>query len=541
MSSPGTPALARTSSLRSPSAPVPFELAAVQAGPDWAARIAWPVTLDETFAQGVRLGHAMIEAVNAAPDDEARDTLLLAAGALNAAAAGLAEAALAVERAQAAGWELAGSAPLLRFLLGEDEAARAFSGEASVRLAAAPRHAWARRLARTASWSTPASLLRSLWAPEAVALGHNPLLRDVAKTERRAIAFVHAESLYAEIVRRAAAREAPGCGRALAQELARRLAAAAGVEGAVGARLARLIEGEAERLVARAANELAAARQLKNVPLEVWAGSGGQWPGRCLGLEVLRRSGRVRRFDHGASAGTGKLVEPIVLTELSVCSAFTAATPALARRLAATGAARCIVNRPAPEIGGGYGDPHIRAHTPARAGARPMRPRLLYGPTIFRGQSPHLPPLLPDPVHLDWQVRLVTMLQALPVELRCRPHPEGLLKGRPHPLRALLPLCAEPFETYIAETDVFVFDYAQSTTFPIALCTDRPVVLIDFGLPVYDEEMWALLERRCRIVPARFDVRNRPQVDAEALVEAVCSGPAQVDAGECRTFFLGRP
>ena len=151
-----------------------------------------------------------------------------------------------------------------------------------------------------------------------------------------------------------------------------------------------------------------------------------------------------------------------------------------------------------------------------------------------------MPPRLPDLVNLDWQMRFAELLRGMPIELTCRPHPEGLFSNRPNPLGDVVPLSPRVFEDLIADTDVFVFDYIQSTTFYEALCTDRPIVLIDFGLPIYTGDARALLEARCRIVPARFDERNRPHVDTKELTEAVCGGDRLADPIAFRELLAGR-
>ena len=77
------------------------------------------------------------------------------------------------------------------------------------------------------------------------------------------------------------------------------------------------------------------------------------------------------------------------------------------------------------------------------------------------------------------------------------------------------------------DIDCFVFDYAASTTFSIALSTDRRIVLLDFGGMRFSDEIRPLIEARCRIVPIIRDGRNRATVDARALETAVCDpGPA---------------
>ena len=133
-----------------------------------------------------------------------------------------------------------------------------------------------------------------------------------------------------------------------------------------------------------------------------------------------------------------------------------------------------------------------------------------------------MPPLLPDVIALDWHIRLAQMLARLPIELAVRPHPESLLPGLHHPsAQAFTPLVDEPFQRVVEMVDGFVFEHPNSTAFWEALCTDRPVVWIDLGTGNLSEETRNVVARRCRIVEAHFDDRNRPQIDDAILADAV--------------------
>ena len=132
------------------------------------------------------------------------------------------------------------------------------------------------------------------------------------------------------------------------------------------------------------------------------------------------------------------------------------------------------------------------------------------------------------------------MLSRLPIELAVRPHPESLLPGARHPVALeFTPLVDEPFYRTVGKVDGFVFEYPNSTAFWEALCTDRPVVWIDLGTGSLSQETRAVVARRCRIVEARFDDRNRPQIDEVALADAVCGGPFTADPSEMRTLLAG--
>lgn len=518
----------------------PYDLAAVEAAADWRDHMAWPVSFAESFALGRRLSRALLGWLNAEGDDDRRDTVLLAAGFIMAYALAVAERALAVDGERRGGVRFPGSVPELDYLrgVGPEAAPPALDLRFGPPMLARPRHTILRRIARVASWSSGPALARRLLAPEAVAISHNALLRDCARQDKTHVGFRHAEEIYADIRQRSAG-VAPVCPTdGLADEIAQHLSVAAELSPDVGRRFHRLVLSISESFIAKAARELAAARNSRLIPTVLWSGSAGYWPARCIAIEALRRGHEVRRFEHGSEAGMIEVVEPIAISELSVTSEFTCATPHMAARLERTGAAKQIWNFRRPRIGSWRGDPNIRALDFGRRTPKTGQRRVLYGPNIMLGPRQLFPPILPDPIHLDWQFRLIEALQEMPIEIVCRPHPEGFLHGRPNPLAALVAMEDRRYEELIPEADVMVFDYGQSTTFYEALCSDRPVVFIDFGNPLFTEGVRNAVARRCRVVRARFDDRNRPHIDAEELAEAVCGGPDQADPGEFRAMLL---
>ena len=264
-----------------------------------------------------------------------------------------------------------------------------------------------------------------------------------------------------------------------------------------------------------------------------------------IGSEVLRRGGTVTGFDHITGRGLERDIEYVVLSELALASRFVVATPALAERLNQRAPQKLLHPRHGCEILGNRGYPRVRdldltAHTPRAAG---QKRRVTYVSPMFRGWRQATPPTTADPVQLDWELRLVTLLKSMPIDLICRPHPEGILKHQPHPLEDVASVSPHLFEQLIEHSDLFVFDWYRSSTFWIALCTDRPIVMIELGYSYRDvffsEEIGSAIERRCRFVRAHTDDRNRLIVDEDELADAILSVPEKVDASEFQALLIG--
>jgi hypothetical protein len=521
---------------------MPFDYAATLGMPDWRQRLAWPVRYADAAASGRAVLRSLLEVAGSfRADPDMRDVVLLAAPLIASSTMPLAEAALQVQNETSARLRLTGDAPELDFLRGEvgTEARPRPRGMSAFRPVATPRGLYWRRLARAKSWTPWPRLPLTMLVPQAMAISHNALLRDFVLRRRQRVGFHHAAALFQRIGPRNASLADAGQVTATAGRIAAALSDAVGLDAAHRERLRLLIDDQATWAIDQAARELAAARSLSGLPEELWAGTGTYWPTRVLSLEVLRRGGSVTRFDHGGGTGLNEFRDVWNLTDLSVSSRYVVPTESIAERMRASPVLGELPVPRAVEIIGHTGDPLI-----AKAARRPRtaagtRRRALYTPLPLLGFRQVVPAYLPDPVNLDWQMRVAAVLKGLPIDFVCRPHPEGVLKGRPHPIAAVVEPSPIPFEKLVPETDVFVFDYVQSTTFYEALCTDRVIVLLDMGVPIFGAELRAALERRCRIVPVAFDDRNLPQVEAEALRDAVCGGADRADPSEFRAYLLG--
>ena len=513
----------------------PFDLAASERETGGRSSLQWPVAPSEERAAVLGVADGLLEFVCALDDGDERDTAVLAAPVVLNAAATLGRAALAVERAEQSGIDLIGGPPEVAFLADGSSNAEAMT---SMNRHPPVLAQWPvlRHVARTASWTPPWRLPRALLYPDATAVTHNPVLRAYARGGRLAVRFWQAERVLdaADVPPNPIVDD-------VASELAARLIGAVvsvlTIEESRKARLTLLLHGRVTRTVAEARAGLHAVSGWRGLPSEIWLGTAGRMPARMIAVAARRRGARTTSFDHGGGLFQSRLNSGKILCELAVVDRIVVATEAAAEL------AQVALPIPPPavtrEVLSGGGDPtfrRIRIKTPPRTGIR----RVLYLPTTLRGFRTLTPPLLPDVIALDWQMRLAQILSRLPIELAVRPHPESLLPGLHHPAaQAFTPLVDDPFHRVVDMIDAFVFEYPNSTAFWEALCTDRPVVWIDLGTGNLSPETRAIVARRCRIVEGCFDDRNRPQVDEAALADAVCGDPSTVDPTEIRRLLAG--
>lgn len=395
----------------------------------------------------------------------------------------------------------------------------------------APRFAMLRRWLRTASWSPITRLPRSLIAPEAVAISHNHLL--CAEAKRHAIGYWHAGS----ILPGESSRDDGNADLVveLAKYCAMAIVAPAGLPDELAFRLRHMLEEIGKLHIGLAFRDLRLARNIGSLPMNVWSGSAGYWPARVLGIEILRRGGTVTRFEHGGEFGFRRDHATSAFSEFVGTSTFVLPTEALASRFRRSEGARAFP--PRPVVRGGHGDPTYRPALRPRVHARTRR--VLYGTPPFVGPRGMFPPILPDAPGFELQKRVVGILKSLPVQLLLRPHPEGLRGGSANPLVALHPCEGRSYDDLLPEADVILFDHVVTTTFTMALCSDRPIVMLDYGIRFFADDVEAMLDRRCARVPVVYDERGLPDVNADALGDAILGAPDRVDPEPFRSLFLG--
>jgi hypothetical protein len=491
----------------------PFDLAAAQGQLDWRDALAWPLTVTPVRQAMERRYRAFLELTGTLAEEKRR-IMILALGRILSNSSALLECAMLIEAEQETGLLVRGGPAELDWLRGKGQTPpltpqRAGQNQPPVAFAAL------RRLARTASWTSWLRLPATVLAPEFEAVSHNSMLREAASGRR--VRYIHGESVLEE-----ARKNQPGnaCDvRSLAE--AATCVFTDGFEAVMGRRLQAIVMPKIAMHLERAAADLAALARTRRVPQNLWSGSAGSYAARALGLETIRRGGRAVRFDHGGSACMTDNIDSLTLRETCASTRFVATTEQAASLYRAAHTVRAIPGLPQAEIVGGAGDPHFRQALTIPTQPRRARPTVIYATGAIYGFRQIFPPVPRDTIYLDWQMRVAKTLLSLPANVLLKPHPEGIFRGIPHPLAAVGPVAKEPFESLMASADVFVFDFALSTTFWTALCSERPIVFVDLGLVEFNPEVRRMIEERCLVVPAFWNEDNIPQVDSAALEAAV--------------------
>jgi hypothetical protein len=529
------------------SAFLPMDLdAAMAAEPDWRDRLMFPLAHPLTRDMDFPFREPFLDLLETRGDADVRDTALHAAPRLWAMSLGLYEQALMVQEARRLGLPCEGGPPETFELLGLPRPeSGAHTGHTAAYPGAVP-HAFARRLARTKSWTPAWKLPLTMLAPQVMALSHNTLLIDEAARSPNRIEFRHADTFVDDWGAAAIPSGLSNGLRDFARVTADLIATGSGLlDGDMSDLLRDMLVPRAEEILRHSAHAVLATRALRTFPKAIWAGSGGQFSARAIRLEAKRRGRPITSFDHGGT--TAMVDEPFGATmlEYAVTDQYVMPTsralPAMKKRERLYGA----------RFGGarttaGAGDTSFSREAMPPRGDRATR--ATDGKNVVLIMSPFIGPWQRlrtrqhDVVKLEWQFRLTEMLRRMPIDLLCQPHPEGALPGRFHPIRSIAKVSGDRFEAVAGWADVIVTDMVMSTTLWRAACMDIPVVLIDLDMAPFNPVTKPMIDKRFRIVSASYSARNLPEVDAEALRAAIAppfSSEEADAAADFRTFLGG--
>lgn len=267
--------------------------------------------------------------------------------------------------------------------------------------------------------------------------------------------------------------------------------------------------------------------------MTLFAGTGGSYLVRVIGHSFLKNGGKVIRMTHGGEPlFDHPLWSPIELpfADIYVTHGVRAAeqlTPIADRHQKIRKSKRNIT-----VLGGGS-----NYHSEILKGAtNPTQVKTVFVTTAsFTGTARAIPNVkLHDVVYYEWHRRLLGMISSAGFTVISKRHPKGL--GIAHPLFndvASDELMQVGMNETFARADAFVMDIA-STAMMEAICTLKPVVLVDIPNRQMLEAGLRDVEKIVQIVPAHFDERNRVVVDPYLLVEAIRE-PVNVEA---RKLFI---
>jgi hypothetical protein len=517
----------------------PFDFQATEALTNWRDELYWPVLPATLHCCYSRYVDRYLQLISDTKDENERNVILL----MNSLSTGLPllESALSLQEAAKAGVPLQGGPEGTEFL-SESSHRDIIASTKSTRFnvlqsSRAPTLASFRVSQR---WHSPLNFLAAMAKPEARIISTNPLLLEAACQMSTRSKYLDPTTILKSGRKLADQVANDNTVQDLASRISLVLADEPLLEEDYKDRLRKILRHHLLDLLPSLVREMDGLSKVSSIPDRIWSGTGSKYASRALGIEVLRRGGEVRRFDHASTLGILYSPEFAASLELSVSSHYIFPSDFIAKNVTISGALNKVASYRDIEI-----EVFERRSSPAPKPVRPPsntgRRKVYYVPTMVRSQGRHVFSAVPPIMYLDWQLRLASMMVEEGIDLICKPHPEGVFENRRHALEEVAEVDYRRFEETVSDADIFVFDRNFSTTFALALATDRPVVYIDLGAPNFHQAVDPLVASRCHVLQASYDDRNLPQIDARELSDAINSSPVRVDSDEFSHLLFGTP
>ncbi len=229
---------------------------------------------------------------------------------------------------------------------------------------------------------------------------------------------------------------------------------------------------------------------------------------RILSVATRKKGGKVTAFTHG---------EPMVYNwkkiawmELSLVDEFVEYSSQLARVLFETMETCPTPNQNRPDIiDGNYSVLRaIRESEKDKPVPQEIKKVMVIG-NAYRESGLSCVTSFPAPVQFDLELRIIQLLKKAGYKVIYKQHPGGVLKRSNFDFRTLgVEVIKESFEQNLEKADAYLFYYTRTSTFGPALCTNKPIFVIDGGWEEIAIELRTALETRCTFIKTNFDKKN---------------------------------
>ncbi len=147
---------------------------------------------------------------------------------------------------------------------------------------------------------------------------------------------------------------------------------------------------------------------------------------------------------------------------------------------------------------------------------------------------------LPDVITAYYQLQLAKILKDNNFEIFIKPHPKGVLSKLNLTNKLYKKysnkIINERFNADNFDVDLMIFDYAGSAWFD-SLATNKPIILLDFGVRDFDLLGLDDLKSRCVILDLRFNKNILKKINPKILLKAV---EEAIEKGGCTEDFASK-
>jgi hypothetical protein len=142
---------------------------------------------------------------------------------------------------------------------------------------------------------------------------------------------------------------------------------------------------------------------------------------------------------------------------------------------------------------------------------------------------------------LDLELRIVRTLRQAGLKVLYRPHPAAQHVTPNLMAPEVDEVLLEPFEMVYQAADAILFTYPLTSTFGIGLCSEKPIIFINMEGEAWNKDLFRLLRKRCAIVSAKFDERNRVSFEPKDLLAAIDEAVETRDYEYVFTYLFPTP
>jgi hypothetical protein len=145
----------------------------------------------------------------------------------------------------------------------------------------------------------------------------------------------------------------------------------------------------------------------------------------------------------------------------------------------------------------------------------------------------------PALMQLDWELRIINILKRAGYKVLYKVHPHGDQSSQARSLFSNdVEVVYEPFEEVMDLADAFLFYHTNTTTSSQVLSTNKPIIYINGGWEKWVPKVFESFSKRCFIVSAHFDERNRLIINEKELIHALSRKPIEPDTEFIERYML---
>jgi len=249
---------------------------------------------------------------------------------------------------------------------------------------------------------------------------------------------------------------------------------------------------------------------------DVWFGCGGNTVWHVILIERLRRKGiKVVTHDHG-SGNSYQAHTPSHWVEYMHTDHFVTFNAINEKNRNSHYNSDLMMGQPDPLIqclDSILGNKHLKVNSKTVRASKKIK-KIMYVSTAFVSEGARLFPIFHDIPYFDWQIKLLSHLKELNIDVIYKPHPEGATTT---PLGFAESFGFQSnikrFEEINEDVDAYIIDFIFSSTTPSVLKTDKPVFFINFGFPELIPEALNLVKKRCYYIDGKHSTDSRLSID----------------------------